>query len=127
MKAQGSRPEAQMTRPKVQPPVSGAGSGLWIWDFGFRKGSDLSRRAVLFLLLLMVMVWLVAGAYLVLVSQTMMAARRLQALRDEVVRLQKENALFERLLAEMQAVERLRQEAVKMGFAPAARLEFVEP
>jgi len=101
--------------------------GFGAWDFGFRKGSDLSRRAALFLLLLLVLVWLVAGAYLVLVSQTMVAARRVQGLREELARLQKENALLEQRIAKIQTVERLRRAAEEMGFVPAIQVEFVEP
>lgn len=134
MKIQGQKQKAQRPKPKGPSPRSRSvlGFGVWplgfgAWDFGFRKGSDLSRRAALFLLLLLVLVWLVAGAYLVLVSQTMVAARRVQGLREELARLQKENALLEQRIAKIQTVERLRRAAEEMGFVPAIQVEFVEP
>jgi hypothetical protein len=110
---------------KARSPKRGAGFGAW--SFGFKRGPELSRRAALFLLLLVLFVWLVAAAYLLLVSQTMIAARRVQDLRDQLICLCKENAALEREIAERQTVEGLLREAEAMGFVPTARLEFVEP
>jgi len=108
-------------RSNSQNPRGGLG------NFGFKKGLDLSRRAALLLLLLIVLVWLVAAAYLVLVSQTMVAARRVQGLRDQLIALYKENADLERQIAMRQSVERLLSKAEEMGFGPPTRLELVEP
>ncbi len=117
--------EVRGSRAKVRSPESSGRAG--VWSFGFPKGADLSRRAALWLLAMMVVVWLVAGSYLALVAQTAVAARRVQALREELALLQRENAVLERRLAEVQAVGKLYRAAEEMGLAPAERVEFVEP
>jgi hypothetical protein len=107
------------------------------WEFGFlirdlrhgfrRNGPNLSRRAALSLLLGMALVWLLAGAYLVLVSQTMIAARRVQDMRDHLLQMHRENADLEQEVAKRLVVDRLLGEVEGDGYAPATRIEYVEP
>lgn len=92
---------------------------------GFRKSGDLDRRAVLSLGLALAAAWLMAVLYLGLSSYVLLRARHIQALREELLRLQQENAVLEerigeRLLMVIQAVPNL-------GFVPAAQTEFVSP
>ena len=105
----------------------GSDTGVGFWAFGFKKGQELGRRTVAFILVLVVVVWLVAAAYLILVSRAMVAARRVQGARDQLTALYKENAILEQQIAAQQAVEKLSWEAERAGFVPAARFEFVEP
>lgn len=114
-------------RPRSKAQGSGSGPESQTWPFGFRRGADLNRRVVLFLLLLLFIVWLVAGAYLVLASQTIVAARHVQALRDRLTELQKENAFLEKQIAARQAIQRLVQTAREMEFAPPTQIDFLEP
>jgi len=110
-------------------------SGLTAWELGFpqwlthgfrKNGADLNRRAALTLLLIFVVVWLVMASYLVLVSQTLVTARHVQGLRDELDRLYKENAALEQQIAARQAVSELLRQAESLGFSPATKIEFVE-
>jgi len=88
---------------------------------------ELTRRAAVLILLLTLVIWLVLGAYLVLVSQTLVAARRVQGLRDELNALYKENAALEQQIAARQVVSVLLQQAEAQGFLPATRIEYLEP
>lgn len=96
-------------------------------DFGFKKGRDLNRRAARALLAGIVLIWLVAAAYLVLVSQTTVMARRIQDMREQLATLERENCLLEQEIAVRQSVDALLRAAAAQGFAPAAAVEFVEP
>ncbi len=127
MTTQRSEKRSQAPRPRGQNPEGGSGGRRGFWPFGFPRGTELSRRTAAVLLAVLVLVWLVAGSYLVLVSQTAIAARRIQAMRDELALLQKENAVLEQQLAEYLTLDRLHQAAEAMGFMPAERVEFVEP
>ena len=103
--------------------------GYWIEDLqhGFRRqGADLSRRSAQFLLFLVTVVWLIAAAHLGLVSWTMVAARRVQNLRDDLARLQRDNAILEHRVAQMESVSYLLAEAEAEGFVFPTRVEFVE-
>ena len=71
-------------------------------------------------------VWLIAAAHLGLVSWTMVSARRVQNLRDDLARLQRDNALLERRVARMESVSRLLAEAEAEGFVLPSHVEFVE-
>lgn len=115
-----------MTRsPGTKAPSRSPKSSLGLWEFGFRKGADLDRRAALLLLLLLLLVWLLGMVYLMLVSRTVVEARHIQDLRDQLTSLRQDNAAIEQKIAQMQAVEGLLQTARGMGLTPASRLEFV--
>lgn len=95
------------------------------WDFGFRKHGDLDRRAALALGALLVAAWLVAVLYLTLSSYTLLRARHVQALRQELLSLQQENALLEERIGER--LWMVIQSVPNLGFVPATHLEFVGP
>lgn len=95
-----------------------------IWDFGFRKGGDLNRKGALFLFGLLALAWLLASLYLSLVSYTMIQARYVQNLREDLVQLQIDNALLEQQIGKAQ--RDLLQRIAGMGFIPAP-VEFVGP
>ncbi len=108
-----------------RPATWDLGLGEWL-AHGFRqRGLVLHRRSVSVLLALMVVVWLAVGGYLVLVSQAMIAARRVQDLREELAQLQEENAALERRIAEFQSIDRLLEAAEAEGFGPPTNVEFV--
>lgn len=95
------------------------------WGFGFQKHGDLDRRAALLLGAVLVVTWLVATMYLGLSSYVLLRARHVQAMREELLQLQRENAFLEeriseRLLTVIQAVPSL-------GFVPAIQMEVVSP
>lgn len=94
------------------------------WDFGFRKGGDLNHKGALFLSGLLVSTWLLALLYLSLVSYTMIQARYVQNLREELIQLQIENAVLEQQMGE--ALRGLLQQVAGMGFVPAP-VEFLGP
>ncbi len=95
-----------------------------IWDFGFRKGGDLNRKGALFLFGLLTLAWLLSLLYLSLVSYTMIQARYLQNLREQLIRLQIDNAVLEQQIGE--AHRDLLERVAGMGFVPAL-VEFLGP
>ncbi len=95
-----------------------------IWDFGFREGGDLNRKGALFLFGLFALLWLLALVYLSLTSYTMIQARYVQNLREQLIQLQIDNAVLEQQIGEAQ--RNLLQRVVGMGFVPAL-VEFVSP
>lgn len=102
--------------------------GLGWWNFGFRQDDDLSPQAATLVLAVLLAIWLIAAAYLVLVSQTMVTARRVQALRDELSYWQEQNALLEAQIADRVDVHELLRAAEGQGLAfPATQIDFVEP
>jgi cell division protein FtsL len=119
--------ESKDQKPKPRRTRSRSGEGFAFWDFGFKRGGDLSQRTAKLLLVLLLVIWLVAGIYLVVVSQTMIAARRIQALRDELAYLQKENAILEEAIADRLSVANLWWAAENDGLSPSNQVEFVEP
>jgi len=108
-------------------PLHRLTSSVGALDFGFRKGHDLNRQAARALFVVIVLIWLVTAAYLVLVSQTTVLARRIQDLREQLASLERENCLLEQEIAAWQAVDRLWRAAAEQGLAPATAVEFVEP
>ena len=110
------RPPASPLRPRRR--VKG-------WDFGFRKGGDLNRQGALFLLGLLVIGWLLISLYLGLISYTSIQARHVQDLRETLIQIQVDNAFLEQQIGEKQ--RGLFQQALQMGFVPAAQVEIVGP
>ncbi|MBN1954611.1 MAG: hypothetical protein JW900_06120 [Anaerolineae bacterium] len=115
-------------------PRRDSGPVIWRFDLGEwlshafrRRGLDLSWQAMSVILALLVIVWLVTGSYLVVVSQTMVAARRIQELRDRVAALQRANAILEQEIMELEAMDNLLGKAQEQGFGIPSRVEFVEP
>jgi|YNPNPStandDraft_1061719.scaffolds.fasta_scaffold08134_4 beta-lactamase regulating signal transducer with metallopeptidase domain len=116
--------EAKTTSPRQSTRPAGFG---W-WNFGFRQGEGLSSQAATLVLAVILAIWLVAAAYLVLVSQTMVAARRVQLLRDELSYWQEQNAHLEEQIATRVDVRELMRSAESQGLVfPAAQVDFVEP
>ncbi len=99
----------------------------WV-THGFRRGGvELSSRVVGLLLALLLLIGLLAAARLLLVSRVVAAGRHLQDVRAELDRLQRENAMLEMEIVQMQAVDVLLSRAREMGLGPAERVEFVGP
>ncbi len=120
------KPEAGPPLENGRRPTPGHSSrGKPGWTFGWREGGDLDRRAALALGALLIATWLVATMYLALSSYTLLRARHVQALREELLSLQQENAFLEERISErLSAVIRM---AAGMGFVPAAEMEVVSP
>ncbi len=110
------RPPASPLRPRRR------GKG---WGFGFRKGGDLNHQGALFLFILLVISYLLISLYLGLVSYTTVQARHVQDLRETLLQIQVDNAFLEQQIGEKQ--KGLFQQAVQMGFVPAAQVEIVGP
>lgn len=114
--------ETTTRRPSTRP------TGFGWWNFGFRQGDDLSPQAATLVLAVLLAIWLIAAVYLVLVSQTMVTARRVQLLRDELSYWQEQNARLEEQIATRLNVHELMRSAERQGLVfPAAQVDFVEP
>lgn len=95
---------------------------------GFRlRGWEVSPRVIGLTLALILLIGFLAGFRLFMVSRVDLAARRLQATRDALIRLQQENALLEAQIARGQSVLRLTEIAQQMGLVPAERVIRLEP
>ncbi len=93
---------------------------------GIRRGRfEVSRRAALYLFVLVVALTLAAALYLVLVSRTAARGRHIQQLQVELFRLQRENEQLEVELAREGTVPRIWERAIEMGLAPAEQVEFL--
>lgn len=117
------RPETVQPPRDARPPAPGR-PGASGWAFGWRKGGDLDRRAALALGAVLTVAWLVAAAYLALSSYTLLRARHVQSLREELLSLQQENASLEARIGER--LSAVIQTVAGMGFVPAA-VEIVSP
>ncbi|MCX8068854.1 MAG: hypothetical protein RMK65_00555 [Anaerolineae bacterium] len=116
-----SRSQPQKSSPSPSRP-SRQGQG---WIFGWRKGGDLNRRAALAVGGLLVLIWLVGSFYLALSSYALLRARYVQGLREELLRLQQENALLEERIGERLFM--VIQAVPQTGFVPATQIEVVDP
>jgi cell division protein FtsB len=68
---------------------------------------------------ILLLVALLGTIYLNQASRIASIGRRVQAKQNELEALKRENASLERQIAEAQSLERLQQEAIRLGFAPA--------
>jgi len=66
--------------------------------------------------LILILAALLGAIYLGQTSRIAGVGRRVQVLQNELESLKRENAALEREIAEAQSLERLRQEAVRLGF-----------
>jgi len=97
----------------------------WV-THGIKRGrSDLGRRAMVYLAVLIVVLTLLAALYLRLVSQTAAMGRRIEALRQELLILQQENQELEVEVAEASSAEALLERARMLGFKAAEQIEFL--
>ncbi len=119
--------DTKTSRPPTPPSSSNKGWGWELWNFSLRPGAEMGPRTATFMLAMLVVVWLVGGAYLLLVSETMVTARHIQALRDELAYWYKENAALEAEIARRTNVQELMRLARQEGFALPEEVVFVEP
>lgn len=90
----------------------------WV-THGVKRGRfEMGPRAALYLFVLVAVLTLVAGLYLMLVSQTAARGRHIQQLQAELFRLQRENEQLEVELAREGSVSRLWERALELGFTP---------
>ena len=68
--------------------------------------------------IILVLIALLGVIYLSQASSIATVGRRVQYLQNDLDRLRRENASLERKIAEAQSLERLQQEAARLGFAP---------
>ena len=68
---------------------------------------------------ILVLAALLGVIYLTQASHIAAVGRRVQVLQNELIDLKRENAEFERQIAEAQSLERLQEMAVRQGFAQA--------
>jgi hypothetical protein len=76
-------------------------------------------QAVLGWSVILVLGALVGTIYVNQASQIASVGRRVQILQNDLSELKRENAMMERQIAEAQKLERLKAEAVSLGFIPA--------
>lgn len=95
------------------------------WNFGLRKSGDLDHRTALVLGAALATAGLVAMLYLGLSSYILLRARHIQALREELLRLQQENAFLEQRISER--LKTVIQAVPHLGFVPATQTEIVSP
>jgi cell division protein FtsL len=91
-----------------------------------RKREQLKRlswlteaQAFLGWVIILILVALLGSIYLNQASRIATVGRRVQVLQNELERLKRENALFDRQVAEAQSLDRLQRRAIEMGFVPA--------
>lgn len=68
---------------------------------------------------ILILAALVGAIYLSQASRTASVGRRIQVLQNDLDILKQENARLERSIAEAQQLDRLQQEAARLGFVPA--------
>lgn len=99
----------------------------WV-THGIKRGRfEMGPRTALYLIMLVVVLTLVAGLYLMLVSQTAARGRHIQQLQAELFRLRRENEQLEVELASEGSVSRLLERAIELGFTPQETVEFLQP
>lgn len=69
--------------------------------------------------LILILAALLGAIYLGQTSRIAGVGRRVQLLQDELEAIKRENNALEREISEAQSLQRLRQEAVRLGFVPA--------
>jgi len=70
-------------------------------------------------IVILLVVALVGAIYLNQASRIASVGRRVQLLQNQLDNLKRENATVSRQIAEAQSLERLRQEAIRLGFVPS--------
>jgi cell division protein FtsL len=99
----------------------------WV-THGIKRGRfEMSRRTILYVSVMVVLLVVLATLYLMLVSQTAARGRRIEQLREELAWLKKENEQLEVDIAKASSIARLRSRAIELGFVPAERVEFLAP
>ncbi len=68
---------------------------------------------------ILVLVALLGAIYLSQASRIAAVGRRIQIQQNELAELKRQNSDLERQIAEAQSLERLQQEALRLGFVPA--------
>jgi len=69
--------------------------------------------------IILILAALLGAIYLNQASRIASVGRRVQVLQNELESLKRENADLSRQIAESQSLERLQQEAIRLGFIPA--------
>jgi len=98
----------------------------WV-THGIKRGkSGVSRREACYLIAIVIGMTVVAGLYLMLVSETAAQGRHIQQLQEDLLRLERENEQLEVIVARQGAVSRLIIRARELGFVPAEQVEFLQ-
>lgn len=97
----------------------------WVTHGIKHRRFEVSRRRAVCVIASVVLLAGVAVSYLMLVTQTAVRAYRVEQLRAELLRLQKENEQLEVDVARESAVFSLMKRAADLGLAPAGRMEFL--
>ncbi|HLF29182.1 MAG TPA: hypothetical protein VJG32_22870 [Anaerolineae bacterium] len=95
----------------------------WV-DHGLKYARWPASRAARLAIIVALGVLLV-GAYLVQSSQIVTASRYVEALRNDLLTLRRENALRLSAIAQSTSTSRLLERATALGFQPAEVIEFV--
>lgn len=76
---------------------------------------------------ILILVALLGAIYLNQASRIASVGRRVQVLQNDLESLKRENAALARQIAEAQTLDKLRQEAIRLGFVPArpADIEYI--
>lgn len=91
---------------------------------GIRRGRfDLGPRSALRASVCVALLVSAAALYLLLVSDNAARGRRIEQLRVELLRLQRENEQLEVEIARQSSVTRLLERAAELGFVPVAEID----
>lgn len=132
--AQGSQGIGRRDRGQSAQPQRPAESGGEVRDWRLAIREQAKRlnwlteaQAALGWGLILILAALLGAVYLGQTSRIAGVGRRVQVMQNELERLKRENAALEREVAEAQSLERLRQEAIRLGFVQSqpADIEYV--
>ncbi|MFL7793043.1 MAG: hypothetical protein AB8I69_12940 [Anaerolineae bacterium] len=97
----------------------------WV-THGIKRGRfEMSRRTLVYFVVVVALLVLVATAYLMLVSRTAAQGRHIEQLRADLAWLKKDNEQLEVEIAKVDSVERLWGRAIELGFIPADQVEYL--
>jgi hypothetical protein len=97
-----------------------------LWTHGAKQPSWPVGPVSVRLGLILALVGLLAGLYLAQASEIASAGRRTETLREQRDKLQRENAELLDQIALEGSIPRLQERAAKLGFVPAAQVEYLQ-
>lgn len=97
-----------------------------LWTHGAKQPNWPVGPASVRLGLVMALVGLLAGLYLAQASEIATTGRRIETLREQRDKLQRENAELLDQIALESSIPRLQERAAKLGFVPATQVEYLQ-
>ena len=97
-----------------------------LWTHGVKQPGRPVGPVAVRLGLVLALIALLAGLYLAQASEIATTGRRIEALRQQRDELQRENADLLDQIAMEGSIARLQDRAARLGFAPAAQVEYLQ-